>query len=84
MTEDQLEQEALGWLAEVGYAVVQGPDIGPDGTAPERDTYRQVLLLARLRKAVTALNPNVPVAAREDAISPTAHREAETAKAHRG
>ena len=35
MTEDQLEQEALGWLAEVGYAVAHGPDIAPDGSAPE-------------------------------------------------
>ena len=25
MTEDQLEQEALGWLADVGYSVVYGP-----------------------------------------------------------
>ena len=41
MTEDQLEQEALGWLADVGYSVVRGvnlgPDIAPDGPAPERD-----------------------------------------------
>ena len=33
MTEDQLEQEALGWLADVGYTVVYGPDIAPDGPA---------------------------------------------------
>lgn len=26
MTEDQLEQEALGWLADVGYSVVYGPN----------------------------------------------------------
>lgn len=31
MTEDQLEQEALGWLAEAGYATLSGPDIAPDG-----------------------------------------------------
>ena len=28
MTEDQLEQEALGWLADVGYATRYGLDIG--------------------------------------------------------
>jgi len=28
MTEDQLEQETLGWLAELGYAVHSGYD-GP-------------------------------------------------------
>ena len=42
MTEDQLEKEALGWLADVGYSKVYGPDIAPDGPAPERDNYRQV------------------------------------------
>ena len=31
MTEDQLEQEALGWLAEAGYATLFGPDIASDG-----------------------------------------------------
>jgi type I restriction enzyme R subunit len=29
MTEDQLEQETLGWLAGVGYRVLHGPDIAP-------------------------------------------------------
>ncbi len=68
MTEDQLEQEALGWLTDVGYGHVYGPDIAPDGTAPERASYRQVLLIERLRQAVARLNPAVPQAAREDAI----------------
>lgn len=68
MTEDQLEQECLAWLADVGWQHRYGPDIAPDGDAPERDNYRQVLLLGRLRSAVAALNPTVPAAAREDAI----------------
>ena len=68
MTEDQLEQECLAWLADVGWQHRYGPDIAPDGDAPERDNYRQVLLLGRLRTAVAALNPTVPAAAREDAI----------------
>jgi type I restriction enzyme R subunit len=68
MTEDQLEQETLGWLADVGYAQCYGPDIAPDGTAPERASYRQVLLIERLRQAVARLNPAMPQAAREDAV----------------
>ena len=31
MTEDQLEQEALGWLGELGYQHLYGPDIAHDG-----------------------------------------------------
>jgi type I restriction enzyme R subunit len=68
MTEDQLEQECLAWLADVGWQHRYGPDIAPDGNAPERDHYRQVLLLGRLRSAVVALNPAVPAAACEDAV----------------
>jgi type I restriction enzyme R subunit len=68
MTEDQLEQEALGWLTEVGYSTLYGPDIAVDGDAPERSDYRQVVLVERLRAAVERLNPAIPAAAREDAI----------------
>ena len=68
MTEDQLEQEALSWLADVGWQHRYGPDLAPDGIAPERDNYRQVLLIGHLRQAVAALNPDVPQAAREDAV----------------
>jgi type I restriction enzyme, R subunit len=68
MTEDQLEQEALGWLADVGWQHRHGPELAPDGSTPERSDYRQVLLLNRLREAVATLNPNVPQAVREDAI----------------
>lgn len=43
MTEDQLEQEALGWLAETGYTLRSGPDIAHDGTDPQRSGYTQVV-----------------------------------------
>ncbi|OAI21468.1 DEAD/DEAH box helicase [Methylomonas lenta] len=68
MTEDQLEQEALGWLAEVGYSSLYGPDLAPDGDNPERDNYLQVVLVERLRSAIARLNPAIPLAAREDAL----------------
>ncbi|TDP81576.1 type I restriction enzyme R subunit [Aquabacterium commune] len=68
MTEDQLEQEALSWLIEVGYTHLSGYEIAPDGPAPERDNFRQVLLPQRLRDAIARLNPHIPLAAREDAF----------------
>lgn len=68
MTEDQLEQETLGWLAEVGYTYLYGPTIAHDGESPERGNYRQVVLTERLRSAMAKLNPKVPLAAREDAL----------------
>lgn len=68
MTEDQLEQETLGWLSELGYAHLYGPDIAHDGDNPERASYRDVLLTMRLRTAIARLNPQIPLAAREDAL----------------
>ena len=68
MTEDQLEQEALAWLADVGYTHLYGPDIAHDGLKPERANYRQVVLPFRLREAINRLNPSIPTAAREDAL----------------
>ena len=41
MTEDQLERETLAWLQDVGYTHAYGPDIAPDGPAPERDNHRR-------------------------------------------
>lgn len=73
MTEDQLEQEALGWLADVGYTPVYGPDIAMDGSAPERRDYVEVVLVERLRQAISRLNPSVPPAAREDALQQVLH-----------
>jgi type I restriction enzyme R subunit len=68
MTEDQLEQEALGWLADVGYTPLYGPELAPDGERPERSSYQQVLLIDRLRAAIARLNPQLTTAAREDAL----------------
>ncbi len=68
MTEDQLEQETLNQLAEVGYTVISGYDIAPDAINPERKNYVEVLLPERLRNAISKLNPQIPLVAREDAL----------------
>ncbi len=68
MTEDQLEQETLNWLADVGYKHLYGPDIAPDGENPARSDYHQVVLTFRLREAIFRLNPDIPTPAREDAL----------------
>ncbi|MCQ9377252.1 type I restriction endonuclease subunit R [Methyloversatilis sp. XJ19-49] len=68
MTEDHLEQEVLGWLADVGYTPLDGPDLAPDGSRPERGHYREVVLEGRLRSAIARLNPAIPAPAREDAL----------------
>ena len=44
MTESQIEQYALDILANLGWQILHGPDIGPDGAAAERE-LRQVYCL---------------------------------------
>lgn len=58
-TESQVEDAALEWLSGLGYAVLHGPDISPDGAMPERVSYDQVLLATRFRAALAHLNPHL-------------------------
>lgn len=72
MTEDQIEQFAIGRLRALGYAYQHGPGIAHDGEHPERASYEQVLLLERLRAAVRRINPCIPAAAQEEAVKQVA------------
>ena len=35
-SENHVEEAALEWLSGLGYTVLHGPDIAPDGATPER------------------------------------------------
>lgn len=60
LTESTVEEAALAWLAEQGWQVAYGIDASPDGRAPERAAYADVILPARLAAAVDRLNPAIP------------------------
>src|SRR5437763_696347 len=67
ITENEIEEIGLEYLALLGYAVINGPDISPDGLKPERQ-YGEVVLSQRLRDAIKKLNPYTPFEAREEAV----------------
>jgi len=67
-SESVVEEAALEWLGGLGYAVLFGPDIAPGEPRAERADYGQVVLVDRLRSALTRLNPAFPAEAIEDAI----------------
>ncbi|PIT77805.1 type I restriction endonuclease subunit R [Limnohabitans sp. B9-3] len=67
MTEDQLEQEALGWLASVGYTPLNARDLDNLDPRLERASTREMVLAVSLRAAIARLNPNMPSSAHEDA-----------------
>ena len=68
LDEAQLEIATVDYLREMGYDYVHGPKIAPDGEAPEREDYRQVVLVDRLRDALLRINPEVPAEAIEEAM----------------
>lgn len=65
MTEDKIEQGMLDTLASLGWEIVNGPTIGPDGTM-ERE-YTDVVLNRRLDIALARLNPGISAENREEA-----------------
>ncbi len=67
-SEAALEQTALDQLDALGYGVATDAEIGPDGNAPERDAYADVVLVERLTAAIEKLNPTIPAEARGDAL----------------
>ena len=68
-SESIVEDAALAWLEELGYAVVHGPDIAFDEPRAERNdpNFRDVILEQRLRQAIIRLNTDLPREAIEDA-----------------
>ena len=66
--ESHVEEAGLGFFTELGYAVVSGPDIAPDGATPERANYADVVLVKRLAAAIARFNPSLPDSARDDAL----------------
>ena len=67
MTESQIEQYALDTLSNLGWQILHGPDIGPDGAMAERE-LRQVVLPERLYNALVRLNPHIPELALNEAM----------------
>ncbi|MFZ1828064.1 MAG: type I restriction endonuclease [Candidatus Competibacteraceae bacterium] len=68
LNESIVEDAALEWFGELGYAVRHGPHLAPGEPAAERDSFSEVLLVGRLREALRRLNPAIPEEAREEAL----------------
>jgi type I restriction enzyme, R subunit len=76
IVESHVEEAALAWLDELGYTVVNGLAIGPDGYKPERENYGEVLLVERLKAAIARMNPALSPETRAEVL--TKVRQTET------
>jgi type I restriction enzyme R subunit len=68
LSEAAIEKVVLDQLAGLGYAIATDAQIGPDGKAPEREAYADVVLVKRLTTAIEKLNPTIPAEACSDAL----------------
>ena len=64
MNESIVEDAALEWFGELGYAVGHGRHLAPGEPAAERDSLGEVVLAGHLREAIRRLNPAIPDDAR--------------------
>jgi type I restriction enzyme, R subunit len=68
INEDQLERLAIQWFQDTGWSYAHGSHIAPEGDAPERADFREVILKARLAAAIGRLNPTMPLAAVDEVV----------------
>ena len=59
LNESIVEDAALEWFGELGYAVGHGPHLAPGEPAAERDSFSEVVLVGRLREVIRWLNPAI-------------------------
>lgn len=68
LTENIIEQSAIEVLQSLGWQYLPGSFIAPGAEESERDSYEQIILTERLRKAIQTLNPHIPADAQEQAL----------------
>ncbi|MDA8338734.1 MAG: type I restriction endonuclease subunit R [Nitrospiraceae bacterium] len=68
ITENSIETYAIETLQALGWDYVHGLAIAPGAESAERESFEQIILTHRLRKAVARLNPDIPVDAQEQAV----------------
>jgi type I restriction enzyme R subunit len=60
LNEAIVEDAALQWFAELGYAIGHGPQLVPGEPAAERDSFGEMVRVGRLRAAIWRLNLAIP------------------------
>src|SRR3989344_2474749 len=69
LNEDTLtEQPVIEWLKELGYDYELGPDLAPGQVTAERENFREVLLLPRLKRSLIRINPFLNDSSTEEII----------------
>lgn len=67
-TESVVEEAAIQFFEDLGYAYLPGPDIANDGLFAERAGYDDVVLSQRLRDTLVRINSHLPADAIDEAV----------------
>ncbi len=67
LSEADIEHLLIEQFQNLGYTYLSDVIASPDGSQPERESYRDVILTRRLKEAIDRLNPTIPPSARDDA-----------------
>lgn len=59
LNESVVEEAAMEYFRQIGYKTMWGPGVAPDGDAPERANWSEVLLRGRVRDALERINPGL-------------------------
>lgn len=68
ITESDIETLAVETLEALGWKYLHGLQIAPGALTAERESFEQIILTGRLRAQLAVINPDIPEAAREQAI----------------
>jgi len=62
------EQPVIDWFKEFGYDYEFGPDLAPGGPLMERNSFREVVLVSRLKRSLRRLNSDLSDSAIDDVV----------------
>lgn len=68
ITENIIEESTIEILQSQEWEYANGKEISPEGLFCERENFSQIVLLNRLRTAISKINPNIPLDAQEAAV----------------
>ncbi|MCL4550130.1 MAG: type I restriction endonuclease subunit R [Bacteroidetes bacterium] len=68
ITESNIESFAIEQLQSLGWEYIHGLAIAPGAEQSERENFEQIILIDRLRKSLSIINPQIPKEAQEQAI----------------
>ena len=68
ITEDEIERYQLQLLNTLGYAYSNGYNVQPEGKQQERESFGDVILIDRLTRSISRINPTIPPNARQQAV----------------